>query len=182
MNFLDLIDVFTNLTLIGNNTKRKTTIAIVILTILLLIAIVSFVIELVSILQYLSPILFFSLFGIVGVIFSIISVIALYKRSFMEGFRKSDYWIIFVTVCLLTISAASFINRKLGTKFDITLVVSENPKKGRNISRIPINIDNNNTLLRTPAEIGNSYKEGDLITITRTEGLFNFDLIQAKVR
>lgn len=182
MNLLDFIEVFTNLTLIGNNTKRKTTIAIVILTILLLIAIVSFVIELVSILQYLSPIWFFSVFGIIGIILSIISMIALYKTGPMEDFRKSDYWIIFVTVCLLTISAASFLNRKLGTKFDMILVVSENPKKGGNISRIPISIDNNNTLLRTPAEIGDLYKKGDLIMVTRTEGFFNFDLIQAKVQ
>jgi hypothetical protein len=143
---------------------------------------VSFVIELVSILQYLSPILFFLVFGIFGVILSIISVVALYKTDLMEEFRKSDYWLIFVTVCLLTISAASLINRKLGTKFDITLVVLENPKKRENISRIRIGIDNNNTLLRIPAEIGNLYKKGDLITVTRTEGLLNFDLIQAKVR
>jgi hypothetical protein len=179
VNFLDLIDVFTNLTLIGNNTKRKTTVAIVIITILLVIAIVSFVIELVSILQYLSPILFFSLFGIVGVIFSIFSVIALYKTGFLEEFSKSDYWIIFMTVSLFTISAASFLNRKFGTTSDITLVVLENPKQGRNIT---VKIDNENVLLRVPTEIVNLYKKGDSIMITRTEGLLNFDLIQSKVR
>src|SRR5687767_1944706 len=121
MNFLDLLDVFTNLSVIGNNSKRKTTIAILTLTILLLVAIVFFVMELVSILQYLSPILFFFVFGIAGIVFSIVVVIALYKMGFIEGFRTSDYWIIFVTVCLLTISITSVINRKLGTKSDITL-------------------------------------------------------------
>jgi hypothetical protein len=182
MNFLDLLDVFTNLTLIGSNKKRNTTVAIVIFTILLLIAIVTFVIELVSILQCLSPLLFFTVFGFVGVIFSMLSIIGLYKTGIMEDFHKRDYGLIFSIVCLFTISVGSFINRQLGTTFDTTSLVSADPKKAANISHIPIRIDDNNMLLRAPAEIGNLYKKGDPITVTITEGFLNFDLIHAKVR
>lgn len=125
MNFLDIFDVFSNASLIGstNSEKRKPNI-LILFYILLIPSIFWLAIELKSISKLLSPILFVVLFLILGVILSVLILILIYKLNLIEQISKKDFSMILLPICIITISAASLINRAngLGNKnFSVTM-------------------------------------------------------------
>jgi prolipoprotein diacylglyceryltransferase len=111
MSFLDIVDIFSNLSLIGDKehgTKRP---RIYILFYFLLVpGIFWFVIELKSILNLPSPFLFLGLSFAGGLILTTGTIILIYKLKLIEILRLRDFFSILIPVTLLTISLTSFIN------------------------------------------------------------------------
>jgi hypothetical protein len=124
MSFLDILDIFSNLSLMtedkGHGTRRPKTgdnghgttrpKIYFLFYILLIPSIFWFVIELKSIKNLPSPFLFLGLSFAGGLILTIGTIILIYKLGLIEILRLTDFFSILIPLTLLTISFASFIN------------------------------------------------------------------------
>ena len=183
MGFSDVLDVFSNLMLIGDRKshRRSSSTSGILYTILLIIGIVWFFIELNSILNLLSTFLFLLLFIGIGLIASLGNVILTYRLKLIEQFTKKDYYLIVSSTCLLIISLGSFVNRNYGTERHESeqAVVLEEPANGENITTLVVGLSNEKVRLRisNTTDIARSLQKGDSMEIKRTVGLLGFDFI-----
>lgn len=114
MGLSDLLDVFVNLSLLGNKkpgTKRPK--IYILFYILLIPSIFWFVIELRSILNLQSPYLFLGLFIVLGLIFTALTIVIIYRLRLIEELTKKDVFVILIPVTLLTVCLANYANRTL---------------------------------------------------------------------
>jgi hypothetical protein len=112
MSILDIIEVFSELLVIGDKQAGPKRPKIYILFyVLLMPSIIWFAIELKSVLGLTSPILFLGVFTLIGLILTIGTVIVIYKLGLIEELRKKDFFTILIPVTLLTICIASFVSR-----------------------------------------------------------------------
>ncbi|MBI3220538.1 MAG: hypothetical protein HYZ44_13575 [Bacteroidetes bacterium] len=112
MSFLDILDIFSNVSQIGDKEPgAKRPKIYVLFTILLVPGIFWFAIEVQSIVQLPSPFLFLALSITGGLILTIGVIILLYQLALIETLRLRDFFTILIPVTLLTISFVSYAMR-----------------------------------------------------------------------
>jgi hypothetical protein len=112
MSFLDILDIFSNISQVGDNEPGTRQPRIYVLFFVLLIpSILWFVVELKPIMTLSSPLLFLGLSIVVGLVLTIGTIILIYKLDLIEGIRTKDFFSIFIPLTLLTVSIASFVMR-----------------------------------------------------------------------
>ena len=112
MSFLDILDTFSNLSLIGDKEPGTRRPRIYILFFILLIpSILWFVVELKSVMKLQSPLLFLGLSTVVGLILTIGTIILIFKLDLIERIGTKDFFAIFIPLTFLTVSIASFVTR-----------------------------------------------------------------------
>lgn len=112
MGFSDIIDIVTNLALLGNrrpNGKRPE--IYMLFYVLIIPGLFWFLVELHTILELPSPIAFIAIFTGTGFLISIGTIITMYKLGLIEYLKGTDMFAVLIPVILFTISTASFINR-----------------------------------------------------------------------
>jgi hypothetical protein len=112
MSFLDILDTFSNLSLIGdkeNGTRRPR--IYILFFILPIPSILWFVVELKSVMKLQSPLLFLGLSTVVGLILTIGTIILIFKLDLIERIGTKDFFAIFIPLTFLTVSIASFVTR-----------------------------------------------------------------------
>lgn len=112
MDFLDIVDIFSNLSHLGNKEpKAKRSKIYLLFYVLLVPSIFWFAIEFRSILNLSSPFLLLSLSTVAGVILTFGTISLMYKLKLIEILKMRDFLSVLIPVTLLTISLVSFINR-----------------------------------------------------------------------
>ncbi|WP_316793752.1 hypothetical protein [Pedobacter frigoris] len=178
MSLLDVVDIFSNLSLIGNkNIAKKKPKVYVVFEILLALSIFWFALELNLIFNLLSPIVFLSLFIAFGLILTIGIIILIYKKNLIEELRWRGFFTILIPIILLTISFASFANRTYEVDKHESLVTIRDPLQGRNISRVLVTLDGEEIRIRVPKSIGGTLQNGDTLSVEKKDGLMGFGII-----
>ena len=178
MDFLDIIDVFVNLSRLGDiKTEAKKPKIFILFSVLLIGGIFWFVVELNSIFDLLSPVKFLGLFIMAGLILTIGTIILIYKLDLIEELRRKDFFLILIPVTLMTVSLASFVNRTYEINKQESLVTISDPLQGATISRVLVKLDGKEVRIRIPKSIGVSLQDGDSILVQKKKGLMGFEII-----
>ena len=112
MSFWDILDTFSNLSLLGERDSRTKRPRIYILFYILLVpGIFCFVLEARSVFSLPSPVLFLGLLSVIGLILTAGTVVLIYKLKLIEKLSLADFFSIMIPITLLTISLASLISR-----------------------------------------------------------------------
>jgi len=112
MDFTDIIDFIFNLLSLGNaKSEKKKPRVYTVFEILLFLEVFWFVWELGPIIHLRSPFLFIGLSVVSGAIFSVLTVIVIYRIGLIDRLTKRDFFLILITVTLLTVCLASLLNR-----------------------------------------------------------------------
>jgi hypothetical protein len=110
MSLLDIVDIFSNLSKIGDKEHGPKRPKVYILFYGILIpSIFWFLIEWNSIMNMPSPILFLGLTFTGGLILTIATIVLIYKLGLIEALKPHDFFSILIPVTLMTISFVSFI-------------------------------------------------------------------------
>ena len=181
MSLLDVVDIFTNTSLLTDKGVEKERPKILILFYILMIpGVLGLVIELNSIFNLLKPIWFIGLFIIIGLLLTLGVVILVWKLNLIDQIQRKDFVAILISITLLTISGASFVNRNYGLTSNYKTFVITEPQHGTTISKTVVTLDGEDIWIRIPKSTDSFVKKGDLIVIQKTKGLLGFEIISRR--
>jgi hypothetical protein len=176
MSFLDIVDIFSNISQLGEKRSSMNRPKIYVLFyILLAVSIFWFALELNSISNLISPFIFIGLFTAVGVSLTICIIILTYKLELFGQLSVKDFFEILIPITFLTICTASFVNRTSGDSKYKSLLTIYDPIQV--VDKVIVKLDGENIRIKIPESIVYSLKKGDLMRIEKKTGLIGFDLI-----